>query len=309
MEGHALHSGAGLPDSVPGVLVWTAYGHRCGAWHTLVPGSSVDSNRFGPEMSLAQRLMEVLPTDTFALVKVALGATTIEQHWRSPSGGDSVGFLYSKLLETVDSARAYHPIGDIPLSGFFWMQGESDAQAESSAVAYGNRLKAFVLDIRKTWSDTTMPWVLGQIDVQPAWPWANTVREGASDVAADLPRIGLVETVGFETDGIHYTATGTKRLGILFADRWLAAKGLLPPTGRRPPIEVGRVSEGRLLLRTVGPDPILEVRFLSPDGRRDSWISFRHSLVLPRWHVVGGLVILQVRRRSGRIEALRIPLI
>lgn len=309
-EGVAPYAGAGVPDSLPGVLVWNAFGNRIGTWTTLAPGLSFDTTMFGPEFTMMERLVGKLPQDTFAILKVAVGATSMQLHWRSPSSGDTAGEFYLALLRAVDSARKSHPLGDMPLDGFFWMQGESDALEESSASLYRERLEAFVVDLRREWSDTSMPWILGLIDVQPAWPWADLVREGTSDAAQALERVSLVETVGLPTDGAHYTSEGLKRLGILFADRWLTDKGLVPSTRTRDPSEIRRVQGGRLMISRIGPDPILEARVVSLDGRGGPWMGFRHSMVLTRppgrTGERRGLAILQVRRGSGRVESLRV---
>lgn len=310
MQGYAPHAGAGLPDSIPGVLVWNAIGHRAGVWGALAPGSSLDSNCFGPEMTLVRRLKDVLPADTFAVVKVAFGGTSLERHWLSPSSGDVVGYMFDTLIVSLEAARSRHPLGEFPLSGFFWMQGESDALTEASATAYGSRLEALLLDLRTTWSDTSMPWILAQIDVQPAWPWADLVREGTSDAASALERTSLVETAGLPTDGAHLTAEGSKRLGIRFADQWLAQKDLLPPSEDRKVREIRRIEGGRLLITHTGPDPILQARMVSLDGRASAWSEFRHSVIFTRPPgrngVRRGFAVLQVRRLSERMESFRV---
>lgn len=282
MAGAASFEKAKLPDSIPGVLLWNQIGSHSGAWTTLAPGLSADSTTFGPEVTLIRKLVRALPGDTFAVLKVAVGASTLDSRWRSPSSGDSVGDLYQILLEAARTARGSHPLGEFPLSGFFWMQGESDAQQESSARLYRERLEAFIVDLRREWSDTSMPWILGNIDVQPAWPWADLVREGTAEAADALERVSLVETVGLPTDGIHYTAEGIKRLGVLFADRWLVEKGLVPTGSTRDARDIRLVRGGRLLVTSAGRDPIREIRVVSPDGRSGSWTSFRHSVVLAR---------------------------
>lgn len=310
MVGTASVEDAPPLDSVPGVLVWNQIGSHSGTWTTLVPGLSADSTTFGPEVSLIHRLVGVLPRDTFAVLKVAAGASTLEGRWRSPSSGDTVGDLYQVLLEAARLSRESHPLGEFPFSGFFWMQGESDAQNETSAKLYRERLEAFLVDLRREWSDTSMPWILGMIDVQPAWPWADLVREGTSEAAEALERVSLVETVGLPTDGIHYTAVGIKRLGVLFADRWLLEKGLVPSGTSLDAPEVRWVGGGRLLVASTGQDPIQEARMVSVEGRCGPWTSFRHSVVLTGppggSEMRRGISILQVRRRSGRSQSLRV---
>lgn len=309
MEGTAPYAQAGLPDSIPGVLVWNAFGQRAGAWMPMVHGHSFDTSAFGPEWTLLERLVAKLPGDTFAILKVSSGATSLEGHWRSPSSGDTAGPMYLALLGAMDSARRTYSHGDIPFSGFFWMQGESDAVQKASAEVYRERLEAFIVDLRREWSDTSARWILGQIDVQPAWPWADLVREGTIVAAEALERVSLVETVGLPTDGVHYTAEGTKRLGILFADRWLVDKGYVPSRTIGTVQEIRRIHGGRLLITGMGSDPIQEVRLVSLAGRADPWVVVRHPVVLSRssGRSTGrrGTAFVQLRRRSGRTEVLR----
>lgn len=181
---------------------------------------------------------------------------------------------------------------------------------ESSAKLYRERLEAFIGDLRREWSDTSAPWILGQIDVQPAWPWAKVVREGTSEAAEALERVSLVETVGLPTDGVHYTAEGIKQLGVRFADLWLEKKGLVPTDLTSGRLEIRWIEGGRLVVSGSGPDPILEARLVSLDGRLGPWTAIHDDMVFTR--SIGrttrapGMVILQVRRRSGTWQFVRV---
>jgi len=307
MEGKSAWAGQGFPDSIPEIRTWSAFGGHSGSWMALQPGTSFDTSTFGPELTLGMRLHAALPKDSFFLVKVAFGGTTLATDWLPPSCGGP-GPLYDLLRRLVAEARPEFESNTLVLDGFFWMQGESDAVADSTARAYATRLDSFIVELRRDWGDSVAPWVIGLIDDQPTWPYANLVREAQTQAETLLPRVGLVETVGLGTDGVHYDAEGTKQLGRLFADRWLELKGLKSPTrAERRRIRVFSTVSG-LYLQDDGSAAVLRYRLLQSGGAFGNWHTrrpgMRVRIDVPHSNEV---LLLQVQFEDGQTEAVKLP--
>jgi len=307
MVGQGIGEGQGFPDSIPEIRVWNASGELSGSWMALRPGLADDARRFGIELTVGTTLLSALPGDTFVFLKTAWGGTSIAQDWLPPSSGGP-GLVYSRMFQNIHLAQSRW-VGEFPkLDGFLWMQGESDGCAESSADKYRQNLANFVRDVRETLKDTASPWVLGLIDLQPAWPYAYTIREAQVEVANDLPRMGVVETAGLATDGVHYTAEGLRELGRKMATRWLELKGYAIPVMKPGSRTWKSLSGGRLAFVDNGINPLCRVRLIGPDGHGGQWQRYLGQLVFPATSRPSrGPWFLQVERRDGTTEVLRVP--
>ena len=107
-------------------------------WGALTPSSNspnlIDGlgrtglGSFGPEISTGKTISNAFGGALVAEVKFAVGATALFDRW-NPAGGDE---LYDNMV-----ARVNQSIADLQtqrghtgyVAGFFWMQGESDAQS------------------------------------------------------------------------------------------------------------------------------------------------------------------------------------
>ena len=96
-------------------------------------GEGCNVSMFGPELGLAEYLNEIKDTlqNEVALVKFAVGATTIYKEWRSPSSvtaGFDKGYLYTPFINYIAKAVAtLEEEGYTPtVKAVCWMQGESD---------------------------------------------------------------------------------------------------------------------------------------------------------------------------------------
>jgi hypothetical protein len=308
MVGLAPSAGCGKPDSIPGIRIWTISGSGHGAWQALRPGYGNDSASFGLELEFGATLRRILPADTFYLVKTAWHATSLQACWRSPAIGDS-GACYDFMLAFVDIARASLP-GPAPrIDGFFWMQGESDAQEKSSADAYGRNLRAFLADLRSTWGDSSIPVVMGLIDRQPAWPYAAEVRAAQVAVAEELDGVEYVETAGLETDGVHYKAAGLDELGRRMAQKWVDVVQLrLDKTVAEPSRKWVRVSSDIMLLWGPSQDGVQSFRLVDVDGHASAWEPCRVPLDFHRGRLRDARALfVQLRDPDGAVETLRIP--
>ena len=179
---------------------------------------------FGPELSAAPRLASLHPRARTAIVKFARNGTSLHADWNP----DRRGALYDALLARVHRAqRAARDLGTrITIAGFFWMQGEWDADTLAHADAYGRNLVQLITRLRTDLRTPNLPVVLGRIrDVRrvSVWrPYSDVVRREQREVAAAVPRTFLVSTDGLEIDPrspVHFDTRGIVRLGELFVQK------------------------------------------------------------------------------------------
>lgn len=307
MVGQASSEGQGLPDSIPEIRIWTINGSGHADWQTLRPGYGQDSTRFGLELELGATLRRILPADTFYFVKTAWSGTSLEECWRPPSAGGP-GICYDLTLAYVGIARSTLPGPETKIDGIFWMQGENDAMEKADAEAYQGLFGTMLSDLRTTWGDSSIPVVAGLVDLQAAWPYASDVRAAQVGVARELERVGYVETVGLETDGIHYLAAGINELGRRMALRWKEIlDGTWNPEETTARALWSRPSANVMLLWAPG-DGDMSMRIVDADGRASRWEPCRVPLDFHRGRLRDSRArFLQLRGSEGRIQTLRIP--
>lgn len=255
-----------LPESlrkpVQGVMIFhgnpapdgTAVDGR-GLWAELMPGHGVGfqtdgknnklSDRFGVELTFAQRLKELRPHANIALIKYSRGGTALSAEaagqfgaWEPDyCGGEGPGQginQYDHFLATLRNAFAVDDIdGDgeadtlIP-AGILWMQGESDAAyTREIAERYETNLKRMMDLIRASMRVDDLPVVIGRIsdsgrDEQDGkvWNYGEIVRAAQAAFVEKDGRAALVTTTdeyGY-SDPWHYDNAGYLNLGREFAD-------------------------------------------------------------------------------------------
>lgn len=177
---------------------------------------------FGPELYLARHLNDVPPKDHY-IVKLAVANTSLRgggvlDNW-APGGG-----LNNELLKMIaDAYNTQRSKVRLQVAGIFWMQGETDALNEASALRYKNNLSGFIKNFRqslvrmKCTSDAEVPVVLGRIQDNPVWTHRNHVRLAQARVAEELPRVSLVDTDDLSAHlvvgGVHFNEIAQARLG------------------------------------------------------------------------------------------------
>lgn len=150
--------------------------------------------------------------------------------------------LYDELLKRIRAAQEASTAAfgqKTYIAGFFWMQGESDAQNVNTAKVYGRNLRRFILALRRDLNAPDMPFIYGRIRDTEIFPEDLAVRAGQNALAdpADplhLPMVACVDTDGFEMfsavdpqagDGPgHYSSRGTWQLGKAMAQAYLSLK-------------------------------------------------------------------------------------
>ncbi len=221
-----------------------------GIWAQLRPGHGVGfssdgivnsySDRFGIELSFAERLRELDPGANVALVKYSRGGTSIDAEaagrfgaW-DPDDPTGVGInQYDHFLATIRLATVVQDIdGDgnrdvlVP-AGIVWMQGESDgSHSEAIARRYEDNLRRLINLIRAALRVDDLPVVIGRIsdsgqdDDGRVWDHGDIVREAQSAFTEKDARAALVtatDTYGY-SDPWHYDSSGYLDLGRRFAE-------------------------------------------------------------------------------------------
>jgi hypothetical protein len=220
-----------------------------GLWSPLRPGHGVGfgsdgtvnkySDRFGVELSFAQKLKQLFPDEKIAIIKYSRGGTSIDTSaagsagaWLpSYTGGNGIN-QYDHFLATVRGAIRVKDIdGDgkddtlIP-SGIIWMQGESDANNEYATSIYKENLALLTDSIRNVFSAPSMPVAIGRISDSHndadslVWTYGDAVREAQAKFVSEDGNAALVtstDNYGY-SDKWHYDSEGYLDLGAKFAE-------------------------------------------------------------------------------------------
>ena len=258
MEGYGYSSELPprLATSVSGVRIFTgnAVGDDeepggAGLWAPLGPGHGVGftsngrenrlSDRFGPELTFAERLLEVDPTKRIAIVKYARGGSSLARDISGHFGDWDPEFptnnQYDFALAAIDLATSARDIdGDgsddtlIP-RGIVWMQGESDAYNDlESARAYEGNLGRLMTLLREALGVEGLPVVIGKItdsgrDEDGVMMTHIAEVQAAQESFAELDTCAAFVSVTDDfsyppDDDWHYTSADYLTLGAAFAD-------------------------------------------------------------------------------------------
>lgn len=240
MVGYASNL-ADLPPALQGQQKKVLWYDRDGKWRSLAapteplpfsnakfPSSSAIASGvgFGPEISLGTRLQKALDRP-IALVKYASNGANLTQDWQT------AGLFYQPLIGRINdsiaglSARGY----DIRVSGFFWLQGESDARDLTWAQDYQANLEDFIGRVRADLHEPSLPFILGlipltsdQLTDRGYFPYADLVRSAQFKVARSLPNVTVVETLDLTRyrDNLHLNSRGLILAGDRMASAWLS---------------------------------------------------------------------------------------
>lgn len=260
MDGYGYNSE--LPPSLNRVneQVWIFHGNPqgddlpgggLGKWDKLQPGHGVGfasdgrsntlSDRFGVELSLAQKLQELYPGERIALIKYSKGGTSIDSLATGPFGcwepdyrGTTGINQYDHFLKTVRTAMSTYDMdgdgkGDIlEPAGILWMQGESDASyTEEIADSYYSNLKRLMDLIRASFRMDDLPVVIGKISDSwddnlngKVWDHGELVQYAQENFARTDAQAAIVRHTRYYkySDPWHYNSEGYLDLGAKFAE-------------------------------------------------------------------------------------------
>jgi hypothetical protein len=132
-------------------------------------GSDSSRHHIGPELQIGHRLGDAVDAPVL-LIKTAWGGKSLHKDFRPPSSGDEVGVYYKRMLEEVREALA-NVDKEFPslkgrklkIYGFIWFQGWNDMFDKDALAEYEDNLVNLILDVRREWSDTELPVVVGEL--------------------------------------------------------------------------------------------------------------------------------------------------
>ncbi len=237
-----IFHGKSMPDDQPGggKGIWAPLKPGHGSGFTSDGRSNTYSNRFGLELSFAQRIQELYPGKKIALIKYARGGSSIdslaageygawEPDYRSRGGINQ----YDHFLATLRNALEDRDVnGDgqadvlIP-SGILWMQGEGDGdKTEEIAIRYYDHLKRLMDLIRAALRVDDLPVLIGKISDSysgprgKVWPYGELVQYAQEKFAREDPKAAVVRSTRHYdySDPYHYDGAGYIDLGIRFAE-------------------------------------------------------------------------------------------
>lgn len=264
LGGQSNMDGFGYSSKLPQSLnktfqnVWIFHGNPVGdeqangglgIWEELKPGHGTGfssdgktnslSNRFGVELSFAQKLQELYPNDKIAIIKYSRGGTSIDSlaaanfgAWEPDFRGTNGINQYDHFLTTMKNAFKTKDIdGDgnidnlIP-TGILWMQGESDAHVEEIALSYYDNLKRLMDLIRATLLTDDLPVVIGKIsdswdnDKGKVWKYGELVQAAQEKFVQTDENAAIVRTTRYYkySDRWHYDSAGYVDFGEKFAE-------------------------------------------------------------------------------------------
>jgi len=220
---------------------------------TTVNCTEAAKDTCGPELGIAKSLAE-RSNDTFYIVKCAFGGTNLCNDWLSPSCGapysaDAVGADCSDIIDAMNNGRpipagrCYNELisllresiavlkaeGKQPeIRAFFWMQGESDAQAMVHVEKYEWRYDNLLADFKAEFAEYLDNCTYVDGGISDRWLHYKEMNAIKRDYAArcgyqylDTIAAGLTtekEPIE-EPDWAHYDVDSTIKLGELFAER------------------------------------------------------------------------------------------
>jgi hypothetical protein len=221
-----------------------------GKWEVLQAGHGVGfssdgitnkySDRFGIELTFAQKIQELYPHQKIAFIKYSRGGSSIDSvaarsfgSWEMDYRGTNGINQYDHFLSTIRAAFKHTDIdGDgkeevLQPEGIIWMQGESDAAfTEEVALRYYANLKRLMDLIRASLHHDDLPVVIGKIsdswnhESGKVWQFGELVQYAQEKYARTDRNATIVRSTRYYkySDPWHYNSAGYIDLGEKFAE-------------------------------------------------------------------------------------------
>jgi hypothetical protein len=198
-----------------------------------VPGIAKSYNRkliFGPELFFGITLAELWPDERILLIKRTQGGTSLYGCWNPDWDAEKAAAmkeedepkLYEILTNDIREILSAYDPDEYELCPMLWVQGETDADNESAATAYGGNLERLIQSIREDTGREDLPFLMFQVG-------SGKVVEGMQRVARDVPNATLLpqsqdpDSPHFydKMENGHYNYAGLKKLGRRFAETYV----------------------------------------------------------------------------------------
>ncbi len=198
-------------------------------------GQGVSDTTFGPEIGIANYLMENDSDTDYYLIKYAIGGAGLglSEHFLSPSAG---GFrnLYTEMVRYVKDCLEYLENSNIEfeITAFCWMQGETDALDGTLTAAYKENLKCFIFDMREDFDEWSAFDGIKFIDAEISQHWKNyrAINQVKREISLGNDLNLYFETINegltfnkepMPVDNAHYDSLSMIKLGQLFGENIL----------------------------------------------------------------------------------------
>jgi len=185
-------------------------GSSGGEWTTLKPQPGVyPKGHFGPEVSLAHSAYAA-GIQNIAVFKFAKGSTSLFSDWRPGDPSGLFATLSNEMTRALDELGKRNPL---KAECFIWIQGESDAENQEKAAAYGRNL-AVLLKLARRQLGKNVRIVVG-MDEQHPWVRKNpVVIEHQMKLVAQDKNMRFVSMIGLpKADTSHLTSAGVTEHG------------------------------------------------------------------------------------------------
>lgn len=189
---------------------------------------------FGPEINFA-RTLYARENKPLAVIKVAFSGTGLRRDWDHTDPGEAGACYRSLISETRAAIDAAKKDGiELRPRAFGWVQGESDANANDSAI-YARNLDAMLTAIRK---ELDAPKLAALIAVNTRFlegrnTFMPAIIEQQKLAASFDPRWAYVDTSAATiANQVHYDSKGTLEVGRLFAESLLRIEKSTQPERR-----------------------------------------------------------------------------
>jgi hypothetical protein len=205
----------------------------------FVPLAPVDAD-FGPELTFAREVSKSTK-GKFAILKCAVGGTTIARDW-NPDAPDDGQKLYPRFVQLVRDSLARLDRAGVAwkLEALFWHQGENDMLSREHNPEYEAGLTRFLARLRADLDAPELPVFLGEVSDRGIWGMdfrgpMRALRAQQRAVAAADPHVHFVPTshLAFEVMGsgqphYHFGTLGQLQHGEAYADAYLRTLGATP---------------------------------------------------------------------------------
>ncbi len=181
---------------------------------------------FGPEIGLAEQLHARYPDRDMFIVKCAVGATSMNENWRSPNGN-----CYVELLALLnDSIRILQSRGYSPeIRAFCWMQGESDSYEKEHADQYIELYDAMIKSFDEEFGAYLHSCVYIDGGISSLWKFHKEINDGKTKYAKENEGHRYIDTIAAGLNGnnepeeapdtVHYDSDSVIKLGRMFAEQ------------------------------------------------------------------------------------------
>ncbi len=180
---------------------------------------------FGPEIGIAEQLSARYPDESLFIVKCAVGATSMQEHWHSPDG-----IYYTELVTLLkESIHALEDEGFSPrIRAFCWMQGENDACVKEHAAEYIELYDKMLGDLKDTFAEYLDNCVYIDGGIGRFGDFYQEINKSKCAYAQGHEDCRYIDTIGAGLSGanepeeapdtVHYDSDSVIKLGRLFAE-------------------------------------------------------------------------------------------